>query len=314
LLQGGVTNSASDFDKDKKLTDVRMFEGVDFRKLRDANIAEEKKNKRGTYLYNLKQEWKEAMNDNGSDMGKGKRFKKSRIVNVSGIGSGYGSSSVPILAINDYDLDQGELSVWNETKKPVAMQPKEKVRPKQFVNQDFCQTCGQGGELILCPRCPVSVHSHCCGLRPANFQSCSHHRCSICEKTAHGAGGLIYPCQSCPSAFCGDCLPSKDVRFLGNNVPRFEKLGRKSNNLYYYIHCSKQCEHVAKVEFGFKDIQIKPKCPVSIDVSYAFGPNALSLKEIAKLYKDGGSSLSSLNRKSLRKSNTMKSEEILVIE
>jgi SWI/SNF-related matrix-associated actin-dependent regulator of chromatin subfamily A member 5 len=327
LLKGGVTNSANDFDKDKELTDVRTFEGVDFRKLRDANKSSDKKNKRGAYLNELKQEWKEALDVNGTDMGKGKRNKKSRIVNVNGIGSGYGSASIPILALNDYDLQQGELSVWNETKKPVVRQPpKQKVRPKQFINQDFCQTCGQGGELILCPRCPVSVHSHCCGLRPDHFQSCSHHRCSICDKTANGAGGLIYPCQSCPSAFCGDCLPSKDIRFLGTNIPRFEKLGRKSNNLYHYIHCSKQCEHVATVEFGFKDIKAKPKCPSPIDVSYAFGKNASSIKEISKLYKDEDSSpdskassqLSSTSnqRRSPRKSMKpiIKSEEIIVVE
>mmetsp|Transcript_13286 Transcript_13286/g.24930 ORF Transcript_13286/g.24930 Transcript_13286/m.24930 type:complete len:1045 (-) Transcript_13286:14-3148(-) len=317
LLKGGVTNTANDFDKDKKLTDVRTFEGVDFRKLRDANISGDKKNKRGAYLKELKQEWKEAVDFNGSDMGKGKRNKKSRIINVNGIGSGYGSASVPILALNDYDLQQGEHSVWTETKRPVVQKSMQKVRPKQFMNQDFCQTCGQGGELILCPRCPVSVHSHCCGLRPDHFQSCSHHRCSICEKTANGAGGLIYPCQSCPSAFCGDCLPSKDIRFLGNNIPRFEKLGRKSNNLYHYIHCSKQCEHVATVEFGFKDLKIKPKCPPSIDVSYAFGKNALSIKEIANLYKEGDDSHPSPNklRKSPRKgAKAIKSEDVIVLE
>ncbi|EED91491.1 SWI/SNF related, matrix associated, actin dependent regulator of chromatin, atpase-like protein, partial [Thalassiosira pseudonana CCMP1335] len=55
---------------------------------------------------------------------------------------------------------------WKETKKGVAPKPvpSKKGKGPVFINQDFCQTCGDGGELILCPRCPVSVHSKCCGM------------------------------------------------------------------------------------------------------------------------------------------------------
>ena len=158
---------------------------------------------------------------------------------------------------NDYDLQSGEPSVWRETKKSTFAPKKKKVN--DFINQDFCQACGDGGELILCPRCPVSIHAHCCGLHPDDFQCCNHHHCVPCGKNAVGAGGLLYCCQSCPSAYCPDCLPSgKAVRFLGTNVPRFEKLGFDGNALYQYIHCSKQCEEVAKATFGFKVDATKP--------------------------------------------------------
>lgn len=286
LLQGGVANTAGDFDKDKKLTDTRTFEGVDFRKLLvDQKKDGDKKAKRGAHLTKLKQEWKEVHYDEDTVMGKGRRTKKNRIVNLNGMGSGYGSRNVPVLALNDYDLQSGEPSVWKETKKS-STTPQKKERTKRFINQDFCQACGDGGELILCPRCPISVHEKCCGLHAQHFQSCSHHRCVMCDKNAHGAGGLLYPCQSCPSAFCGDCVPKEKMRFLGPGLPRFEKLGLKPNNLYHYIHCSDHCENVAKLEFGFKEKSAKLKCPGAIDVTYAFGSNALSVQEIAQMYKD----------------------------
>ena len=76
------------------------------------------------------------------------------------------------------------------------------------------------------------------------------------------------------------------VRFLGTNVPRFEKLGFDGNALYQYIHCSKQCEEVAKAEFGFKVDATKPKLPPKLDVSYAYGANAMDVKDMAKMYRE----------------------------
>lgn len=303
ILQGGVANSAQDFDKDKELTDTRAFGGVDFRKLRD---EKEKKNngKKGKYIDHLKQEWKEAKIGPEVEMGRGKRNRKSRIVQLDGIGSGYGNKSVPVLAMNDYSLLQGEPSVWRETKKIAQVAKKKNV--KRFTNQDFCQCCGDGGELILCPSCPVSVHAHCCGIAAKDFMTCSHHRCSICNKTSSGAGGLLYPCQSCPSAFCGDCLPTENVRFLGKEVDRFQALGYVPNDNYHYIHCSKQCENVAKIEFGFTGDVESPKCPPALNISYAFGVDALDMKDIAKSFKEGVSPSTTL-AKSPVKSATRRS-------
>lgn len=288
LLQGGALKTASDYDKDKELTDTRNFCGVDFRKLR-----EEKEQKfrgkgsktRNKMLDNLKSEWMQAQTGETEDeMGKGKRNRKSRLLQIASNGSGWGQSHVPVLAINDYDLQSGEPSVWRETKKSKIVPQKKKVN--NFINQDFCQICGDGGLLIECPRCPVSVHSACSGLHPDDFQCCNHHHCITCGKNANGAGGLIYRCQACPNAYCPDCMPAGNIRFLGTNVPRFEKLGFTGNNLYQYIHCSKQCEEVAKAEFGFKEEAIKPKVPRKLDVSYSFGANAMDVKDMAKMYRE----------------------------
>jgi len=285
LLKGGVTNTASDFDKDKELTDTRNFCGVDFRKLRDEKEGKLKGKSKNKFLDKIKQDWKEVQTGQSEEeLGKGKRNRKSRLIQVKGNGSGYGTSHVPVLAMNDYDLLSGEPSAWGRETKKVAVVPKKKI-VNEYIHQDFCQMCGEGGMLIECPRCPISVHSKCCGLTPKEFYSCSHHNCVICEKGPSGSGGLIYSCQSCPNAYCPDCLPNEPYRYLGENIPRFEKLGYIGKPLYFYIHCSKQCEEVAKVEFGFKVDDSKALCPPGMDVTYAFGKDALDVKGIAKKFK-----------------------------
>mmetsp|Transcript_32092 Transcript_32092/g.59281 ORF Transcript_32092/g.59281 Transcript_32092/m.59281 type:complete len:1243 (-) Transcript_32092:257-3985(-) len=287
-LTGGVTNTASDFDKDKELTDTRQFCGVDFRKLREEKDAKlNGKGPKSKFLDKLKQDWKEGQTgESEKEMGKGKRARKSRLIQVEGKGSGYGTKTVPVLAMNDYDLLSGEPSAWGRETKKVAFVPKEKKMVEKFTHQDFCQMCGDGGVLIECPRCPISVHSDCCGIELSEFQCCTHHNCVLCSKNAEGAGGLIYRCQSCPNAYCPDCLPNEPYRYLGMDIPRFEKLGFSGNARYFYIHCSKQCEEVAKAEFGFKLDESKPRCPPSLDVAYAFGKDALDVKDMAKMFKD----------------------------
>lgn len=212
-------------------------------------------------------------------------MRKSRILQVESNDSGWGSSHVPVLAMNDYDLLSGEPSAWGRETKKVAAAPTKKKEAVKFKHQDFCQSCGDGGLLIECPRCPISIHGQCCGLSPHEFSHCSHHNCVVCEKSNSSAGGLIYCCQSCPRSWCPDCLPGEPYRYLGHSIPRFEKLGFHGNQRYFYIHCSQQCEEVAKVEFNFKPNEKKYKSPKDMDVSYAFGKDAMDIKEMVRMFK-----------------------------
>jgi len=294
MLKGGVAKTAKDFESEKVMLDTMTLEGVDFRALRDKE-REKSKKKTKVSISRLKQVWKGYNEDDIENMGKGKRVKKSRIVNFDGIGSGYGAKHVPVLAMNNYDLLTGEGSVWEKEAKrnkqvcvPVEKKPRITFfsKTQNHDNQDFCQACGDGGMLILCPRCPIAIHERCCGITADQFMSCSHHRCTGCGKNQNEAGGLLYPCQSCIQAFCEDCVPKTGVRYLGSDIPRFEALGHEGVSRVHYIHCSEQCENVAKIEFGFKVSEAgeKEPSPPTIDVSYAFGKSALSAEDVVKKF------------------------------
>lgn len=103
---------------------------------------------------------------------------------------------------------------------------------------------------------------------------CSHHRCTVCNRTLSAVGGFLFPCQSCPNSYCEDCLPSAGTRLLGV-CERLQELGHfgpyvKKN--YAYIHCSEGCEEIAKSEFNWTlKEQSQATCPPEIDLSYAFG-------------------------------------------
>ena len=146
-----ATKTAKDFEHAKELTDTMAFSGVDFRKLREEKEKSVKGGSKNKYLDKLKMEWQEAQEGPAQELGKGQRVRKSTIVMTQGLGSGYGSSLVPVLALNNYSLESGEQSCWRETKaggsdRAGAVVPKKKKQGKKWKNQSFCQFCGDGGK------------------------------------------------------------------------------------------------------------------------------------------------------------------------
>lgn len=272
-LKGGTSHRIDSYDANKELSATQTYEGVDFAALRREN---ERKSS-GTVpcsVKNIADVWMTLPS------AKEKRKRKSRIMLVDGQKSGYGSASVPVLSSNNYDLEHGESSVFDRelsnSKKVAYAVPQKKKRTKNWENQEYCQVCGDGGMLILCPRCPVSVHPACCGIDdPKNFMSCSHHRCVSCNKSVQHAGGLLYPCQACPRSFCEDCLPAhNDVRIIGP-CQRFEKLGFESEKQHAYINCSAHCERYITGEKLWTPPpptqSREATCPNRIDVAESFG-------------------------------------------
>jgi hypothetical protein len=117
------------------------------------------------------------------------------------------------------------------------------------------------------------MHAKCAGMNAKDFYCCSHHRCVLCNKNTESAGGLLFPCQSCTSAYCEDCRPA-EARVIGD-CPRLEELGFSTSRAVY-IHCSDICENVAKVDFGWKPASLKiAPCPPPLDTSEHFGANVV---------------------------------------
>lgn len=135
-LKGGVAQTTEAFDAEVRLTDSQSFGGVDFKALRE----KQKKKQTSNIPSNLRDvavHWAHAS-------GEQKRERKSRLVMVKGQGSGYGKAFVPILAANNYELENGESSVFNQELKGRSgdyKEPKQKRKKAglDFDNQDFCQ-------------------------------------------------------------------------------------------------------------------------------------------------------------------------------
>ena len=268
LLKGGMAKSAKAFDASKEFSQSHLFGGTDFREIRR---QQEEKEKRGVpdNLKGIAHLWHEIQ---ALDK---KRAVKSRIVQIDGMGSGYGSAAVPVLASNNYELQTGEKSVFDRELQKTqrsAFAVQGKKQGPQFESQDHCQVCGDGGALVLCGRCPCAVHLSCVGLRNVrDFRCCTHHKCVNCGKNRASAGGLMYPCNACSRSFCDDCLPEKGVTYL-EKLDRFEELGFNTTKGSVYIHCSKICENYAKQELGYKPSRDrKPVCPEQRSFSRFFG-------------------------------------------
>ena len=257
-LKGGVDSNAKDFDATQEFKATTDLCGIDFARIR----KDYTKKKRPKDIGALTNMWK-------------KRERKSRIKMVSGHGSGYGSEAVPILAVNDYDLMSGEKSVFDRELqgRHASAVGKKKMKGPSFTNQDFCQVCFDGGELVLCPRCPVSLHLSCAGIRkPSELLCCSLHHCTVCDKPASIAGGFLFVCASaCTKAFCEDHLPH-EARTLGSSCSRYDRLNYSLKH-GVFVHCSKQCEDFSKKELSWvpPSNMARPPCPPTLNLVSSYG-------------------------------------------
>ncbi|KAL7275407.1 hypothetical protein RUND412_001645 [Rhizina undulata] len=123
--------------------------------------------------------------------------------------------------------------------------PKKKRRVMQHQDGDkCCLQCYGGGSVHTCSGCPRVYHFDC--LTPefqAKTQSkmgqfyCPQHQCVECEQKTGNAGGMLFRCRWCPSAYCEDCLDFDNTDLLGENLLEFENLGVTAIEQAYYIKC-----------------------------------------------------------------------------
>ena len=156
-----------------------------------------------------------------------------------------------VLKINNYSLEEGEQSVFDSELKGKGKAKKgtsDRSRAgHDYENQPMCQVCWGGGDLICCDFCPGSYHPACIGIDDVNdlpnTWSCPHHRCTLCDRRAHAAGGLLFRCTDCEKAYCEDHLPL-DSELLGGEVDRLMALGFGAVKQACYALCSATCKEV----------------------------------------------------------------------
>ena len=133
-------------------------------------------------------------------------------------------------------------------KDPRLAEPKREKKP-EVVNQDHCQVCWNGGDVVLCSGCPRSFHYACLD-RDFKAKSkgkmhfyCPQHQCADCEQNTTNAGGMIYRCRWCERGYCEDCLDWQKTDLLGENLKEFELLGFPAITQAFYIKCHNCHEH-----------------------------------------------------------------------
>lgn len=172
-----------------------------------------------------------------------------------------------VLIANNYTLQEGEKSVFsselaNRRRGPNGASLEEINRSlgrgrqqvgRDYVNEQHCLACWDGGDLILCDNCPVAAHLQCLHPDQAPARAsrkigiswrCPHHSCSVCDRKSDAAGGLLFRCTECLGAFCEDHRPMDDEIRLhnGGHCERFETLGFRKPTQGYYMLCSKSCQ------------------------------------------------------------------------
>ena len=192
----------------------------------------------------------------------GARERKSRIKMVASEGSGYGSKFVPVLASNNYSLDEGEGSVFQRElggqggaqAACAVVKRKLSIAGRDYAHETTCLACFAGGRkatalgpLLTCKLCPMVFHRSCAhqlgcpevGGHLGGF-TCPHHACGTCGRKAAAAGGMLFRCEACPATFCEDCLP-RDANIVGGSA-RLEARGVRMPSQGCYIRCSARCE------------------------------------------------------------------------
>ena len=249
LLERANGKSMRDLMDDTVTLDVDLPMNVQDEQTIVGNIMKEEVDLRqlGNLVYNKK---KVSAKDRASSAAElatdedvtllGKRAVKARVVMVESKGSGY-YGPVPVLA---------------ETQSPAPIAGAKVEEPsnrkeRSWDHIDFCILCGTGKSIrpseatnVLqgCTHCPRTFHINCLYQNRLEQTTkgtfiCTQHKCAGCSRNTSAAGGLLFRCVGCLTAYCEDCLPQDEIEGIGRHR-NYEDLGYSSKQgvllLSYY--------------------------------------------------------------------------------
>jgi superfamily II DNA or RNA helicase len=113
---------------------------------------------------------------------------------------------------------------------------------------DLAAPSDAAATVMRCAHCPWSFHTECArafGVLSrsgvgSGMSSCPHHRCVLCSRGTQAAGGLLFRCTGCLTAYCEDCLPQDEIDGVGRCRALEERCGYSSKQSYY-IKCPSCC-------------------------------------------------------------------------
>ena len=190
----------------------------------------------------------------------GKKHHKAKESGFDGIAQEWSRESRRVgknttVMVDGYEVSKESLNcgAWEAVptmagKDPRLAEAKREKKP-DVVNQEQCQVCWDGGDLILCSGCPRSYHYGCLD-RDFKAKSkgkmhfhCPQHQCADCEQNTTNAGGMIYRCRWCERGYCEDCLDWDKTDLLGENLKEYELSGFPAVQQAFYIKCPNCHDH-----------------------------------------------------------------------
>ncbi|KAF3941817.1 hypothetical protein ABW19_dt0207870 [Dactylella cylindrospora] len=136
---------------------------------------------------------------------------------------------------------------WEAVATMAGKDPRLKDPPKRkkakITNQDYCQVCLDGGDIICCSSCPRSYHYECLdeehkAKSDGKMQyHCSQHECYDCEQKTSDAGNMLYRCRFCEKSYCEDCLDFDVSKLIGDEILEFRLLDYPSIPQAFFIEC-----------------------------------------------------------------------------
>ncbi|KAJ7110364.1 P-loop containing nucleoside triphosphate hydrolase protein [Mycena crocata] len=129
-----------------------------------------------------------------------------------------------------------------------APAPTKRAKKSTFEWEDYCIGCRDGGEVVICNHCPRVFHAEChptlsvAQIKANSMVVCGQHSCCKCSRSTSAAGGLILRCQTCPQAFCSDCISWDDIKMVGDTIPEFVLRNFGKRDSVVFIRCAECCE------------------------------------------------------------------------
>ena len=124
-----------------------------------------------------------------------------------------------------------------------------KARPSQAEALPPVVEFPDSSTAVKCAHCPWVVHLDCAaafslptrssggrsGVGGPSMFGCPHHKCCSCYRSTAAAGGMLFRCTGCLTAYCEDCLPQDEIESIGR-CRELEILGYESKQCYF-IKC-----------------------------------------------------------------------------
>ena len=133
-------------------------------------------------------------------------------------------------------------------KKTEQKKARAQVAGRDYGHSYTCQVCWDGGDIVCCDLCPVSVHAECIGVTQNEIAKATRWASSASTAARRGrkaaaVGGMLFRCEACPRRFAKITSPlCRDHR----QCKRFQALGQRHPAQACFIRCDADCIKWAK--------------------------------------------------------------------